>query len=46
VGEGYLLQQPYGSIYGENKRLECPCGLEGKITSKKGSLVKLPLHRT
>jgi hypothetical protein len=31
VGEGCLPQQPYGSIYSENKRLQWPCGLKGKL---------------
>jgi hypothetical protein len=46
VGKGCLPQQPYGSIYSENKRLECPYGLKGKLHLIKGSLVWLPLRRT
>jgi hypothetical protein len=46
VGEGCLPQQPYGSIYSEIKRLECPYGQKGKLHLMKGSLVHLPLRRT
>jgi hypothetical protein len=30
----------------KTKRLECPCGLKGKLYVMKGSLVRLPLRRT
>jgi hypothetical protein len=46
VGEGYLPEQPYGSIYSKNKRLECPCGLKRKLHLIKSSLIRLPLRRT
>jgi hypothetical protein len=46
LGEGCLPQQPYGSIYRENKRLECPYGLNGKLHLIKDSLVRLSLCRT
>jgi hypothetical protein len=43
VEERSLPQQPYGFIYSKNKRLECPCGLKGKLHLLKGSSVWLPL---
>jgi hypothetical protein len=46
VEEGCLPQQPYGSIYSVNKRLECPCGLKGKLHLMKGSLVRHLLRCT
>jgi hypothetical protein len=50
VEEGWLkclpLHQPLGSIYSENKRLECPCGPKRKLHLMKGNLVRLPLHLT
>jgi hypothetical protein len=50
VEEGWLkclhLHQPLGSIYSENKILECPCGLKGKLHLMRGNLVRLPLRRT
>jgi hypothetical protein len=50
VGEGwlnaYLSTNPWGTIYSENKKLEYPCGLKGKLHLLKGSLVQLPLCRT
>jgi hypothetical protein len=43
VEEGWLkcilLRQPLGSIYSENKKLECPCGPKGKLHLMKGNLV-------
>jgi hypothetical protein len=39
VGEGYIPQQPYWSIYSENKILECPYGLKEELHLMKGSLV-------
>jgi hypothetical protein len=50
VGEGWLnacfSTNPWGPIYRESKRLECPYGLKGNLHLMKGSLVWLPLHRT
>jgi hypothetical protein len=37
------LHQPLGSIYSENKRLECPCELKGKLYLMKDNLVRLSL---
>jgi hypothetical protein len=33
------LHLPLGSIYSENKRLECLCGLKGKLHVMKGNLI-------
>jgi hypothetical protein len=48
VGEGWLnaclSTNPWGSIYSENKRLEYPFGLEGKLHLMNDSLVWLPLR--
>jgi hypothetical protein len=50
MGEGWLnvclSTNPWGPIYSENKILECPCGLKGKLHLKKGSLIRLPIQRT
>jgi hypothetical protein len=43
VEEGWLeclsLHQPLGFIYSEIKRLQCPCGLKGKLHLMNGNLV-------
>jgi hypothetical protein len=50
MGEEWLnacfSTNPWGPIYSENKRLECPYGLKGKLHLMKGSLVRLPLRCT
>jgi hypothetical protein len=50
VGEGwlnaYLSTNPWGPIYSENKRLECPCELKEKLHLLRGNLVRLPLRHT
>jgi hypothetical protein len=36
VGEGYLPQQPYGSIYSENQKTRIPLRGKRKITTNEG----------
>jgi hypothetical protein len=44
--ECFLSTNPWGPIYSKNKRLECRCGVKGKLHLMNGSLVRVPLRST